>query len=150
MRITLLLCLWVVKVQILLTHACRSADETITLCELFSPPRRRGLGADLIRACRSANWTAAERGDPPWGGWWMDHQLADGAVLPEIQVLVMKSNVFGCFFVHHLLFCCRGWPQEVTCFSNLIEPGGIIFDSYSPAGSRTHHTNTVPPQVHSG
>lgn len=149
MRITLLLCLWVLKVQILLTHACRSADEMITLCELLSP-RCRGGGADLIRACRSSNWIAAERRDPPRGGWWMDQQLAVGAVLPQIQVLVMKSNVFGCFSVPHILFCCRGWPQEVTRFSNLIEPGGIIFDICSPAGSRTHRTNTVHPRVHSG
>lgn len=133
-------------------HTCMSEcwwnDET-TSCKLLSPPRRCGGGADLIRACRSANWTAAERGDPPWGGWWMAHQLADGAVLPQIQVLVMKSNVFGCFFCTSYTVLLSG----LATGSNLFLPSNWTWRDYiccSPAGSRTHRTNTVHPRVDSG
>lgn len=72
---------------LLLTRAWQSIEDAFTDVWAFVRPSGR-CGTD---PCQQICWLKSS-----WerrllgGGWWMDHQLADGAGLLQLQVLVMK------------------------------------------------------------
>lgn len=102
----------------------------------------RGCRPDLCLQICKLNSSRERR--PPRGendGW--DHQLADGAVLLQLQLLVMKSNVFCWFFwanaVPNTRLCCQRWPQEVACFSRLMNPEQLYLTPAAPTLSNEGH-----------